>query len=115
MNPVPMNPGDRGFGPMMNRQFLVERAHGQSGHPLGSLLLFLVVALVVAFVVWLVLRMMGSQAGTARSALTGPALAGTSLDDALDTARMRYAEGKIDRKEFLRINADLGASAGPGR
>jgi uncharacterized membrane protein len=110
-----MNPDNGGFGPMMNRQFFVDRAHEHSGHPLGWLFLFVVVALVVALVVWLVLRMMGARTAPAGPALAGSAFAGSSLDDALDAARMRYAEGKIDRKEFLRITGDLSASTSPGR
>ena len=113
MFPRPVTPGGGGFGPT-NRQFFVDRSVGHAGHPLGWLLLFVLVALVVALVVWLVLRMMGPRAVAAGPGLVGPAFVGTSLDDALDAARMRYAEGTIDRKEFLIITADLSASASSG-
>jgi uncharacterized membrane protein len=105
-----LNPANGGFGARINKHFFMNHANGHSGHPFAWLLLFIVIALVVALVVWLVLRMKGSRTAAARPSSAGAAFAGPSLDDALDVARMRYAEGKIDRKEFLRISGDLGAS-----
>ena len=104
-----MNPRDGGFGgdfgPMMNHPYLVEHGHDHADHPFGWLLMFVVLALVIALVVWLVLRVYGPRGHVHRVA--------APLDDALDTVRMRYAKGEIDRKEFLRMIGDLGAPPEP--
>jgi uncharacterized membrane protein len=99
-----MGPGEGGFGggfgPMMNHPYL-EYGRDHADHPFGWLLLFVVLALVIALVVWFVRRAKGPH-----DHVHGVA---ASLDDALDVVRMRYARGEIDRKEFLRITGDLGA------
>jgi uncharacterized membrane protein len=105
MNPRDGGPGgDYGFGPM-NHQFLVERGD-HAGHGLGWVLMFIVLALIVALVVWVVFRVLASRAGGAR-------FVSAPLDDALDVVRMRYARGEIDRKEYLRVSADLGPPLEP--
>jgi uncharacterized membrane protein len=84
---------------------MMER-HGGGGHPLGWLVAFVVLALIVALVVWVVLRALEGRAG--RTAIVaGPA------NDALDVVRLRYAHGEIDRREFLRMIGDLGGSPEP--
>jgi putative membrane protein len=94
-----------GFGPMMNHQIILN-GHQHSGHPFGWVLLFILLALVVALVVWIVLRVRGE--GTAvRQVVAAP------VDDAVDVVRMRYAKGEIDRREFLKVIADLGAPPEP--
>ena len=104
MHPRDSGPGgDYGFGgPMMDHQFLVEHGSRHSDHPYGWVFMFIVLALIVALVVWVVLRVLASRAG-------GAQLVAAPLDNALDLVRMRYARGEIDRKEFLRVTADLGA------
>jgi uncharacterized membrane protein len=90
---------------MLNKPYWVERGGDHADHPFGWLLLFVVLALVIALVVWFVRRAKGP-----RDRLYGLA---APLDDALDVVRMRYARGEIDRKEFLRIVGDLGAPPEP--
>lgn len=96
--------GDRGrFGP---NPYVVN--HG-GHHPLEWLIFFLLLALVVALVVWLILRFTSFRVGAPPLAQA----AGPRLDEALDVVRMRYARGEIDRREFLRLSKDLGEPAGP--
>lgn len=91
---------------MMNHPYWGEQANRHYDHPFGWLIFFLVLALVVALVVWVVLQAGGGRAGQ-RQLVAAPA------DDALDVVRLRYAQGEIDRKEFLRIRGDLGAPPEP--
>jgi uncharacterized membrane protein len=81
-------------------------------HPLAWLLFFVLLALIVAAAVWLVLRLAGRRpllpvAPTAMSS-------GPQADGALETLRLRYARGEIDRDEFLRVSGDLGAAPPTG-
>jgi putative membrane protein len=93
---------------MMNHPYLVENGHRHADHPFGWLLMFVVLALVVALIVWIVLRVIGSRGSQAQSAT-----AETAHDDALELVRMRYARGEIDREVFLRTTADLGGAPEP--
>jgi uncharacterized membrane protein len=103
-----MYPRYGGVGPMLGGPGFVERGRDHAGHPLGFLVLFLLLALVIALVVWIVLQIAQSRRTGAQ-----PAAAGAPLDDALGAARRRYAEGQIDRNEFLRISEDLAGSPPP--
>jgi putative membrane protein len=96
--------GPGGFGPMQDFG-----RHG-GGHPLGWVLMFLLIALLVILAVWIVHRFTRARPGApVLATATGP-----RADDALTTVRMRYARGEIDRDAFLRINADLGGPPEPG-
>jgi uncharacterized membrane protein len=94
-----------GFGPL-NQGGFAEQVHRHGGHPFAWLFVIVLLGLLVALVVWAVLRLT-----SARSAR--PALVAAPLDDAVDIVRLRYAKGEIDRSEFLRVTADLGAAPEP--
>jgi uncharacterized membrane protein len=97
--------GRGGYDPMNG--FVV--VHHGGGHPLAWLLFFfLILALLVALVAWLVVRFLGSRAGGGLVAVTGP-----PVTDALELVRLRYARGEIDRNDFLRMSGDLGAPPAP--
>lgn len=83
-----------------------EHAHHHP-HPFAWLLLLVLLALIVVGAVWLVRRFAGSG-----PAMQGPAVAPVT-DGALETVRLRYARGEIDRDEFLRVSADLGGTPLP--
>ena len=58
----------------------------------------------VAFAIYTLVRLTrGGGAGPLRRA-AGP-------DAAVESVRMRYARGEIDREEFVRVSTDLGAPA----
>jgi uncharacterized membrane protein len=82
-------------------QVFFDHAHDHQGHPvLWLLVLFLFVAL-VAFAIYTLVRL--TRGGTpAATAVAGP-------DAAVESVRMRYARGEIDRDEFVRVSTDLGA------
>ena len=44
-----------------------------------------------------------------RAAATPAAAAAAGPDAAVESVRMRYARGEIDRDEFVRVSTDLGA------
>ncbi len=106
-----MNPRDGGIGPMMNHPFVVEHGHRHADHSFSWLVMFLVLALVVALIVWVVLQVTSRRGGTQLA--MQPAMVGPPVDGALEVVRMRYAEGKIERDEFLRVAGDLGAPVEP--
>jgi putative membrane protein len=71
------------------------------GHPvLWVLLLVLFVALVV-FAIYSLVRLTRGGSSVAAAAPGG--------DAALESVRMRYARGEIDRDTFIRVSTDLGA------
>ena len=65
-----------------------------------GLLLFILVLLVVGYVAY---RLGQNQSSGPRNSR----LSTLQSDEALDLARRRYAEGKIDRDEFERLKRDL--------
>lgn len=78
---------------------------GPMGHPWGGILQtivpLLVLAGLVAVVVWVILR-------TSRQpAPMMPAGGAARVDQALEHVRMRYARGEIDREQFQRMTQDL--------
>lgn len=77
-------------------------------------LLFL--AAMALLVVWAVRRLSAAPPATTAVPATPatPAVppAGSRPDAALESVRMRYARGEIDRDEYLRLVTDLGGSAG---
>ena len=76
-------------------------------HVLAWLFFFLLLALVIVALAWLVLRLTG------RLPEQRPVAAATGGDAALETVRMRYARGEIDHDEFARLTAGLGGGAAP--
>jgi uncharacterized membrane protein len=84
-------------------QVFFDHAHDHQGHPfLWVLLLVLFVALVAFAVYTLVGLTRGGGGGGTASESAGP-------DAAVESVRMRYARGEIDRDEFIRVATDLGA------
>lgn len=100
----PANGFGGGYGPG-NRSIVIAHAQGHD-HPLQWLIAFIVLALIVALVVWVVLRILGSRKAA-------PVVVAGPVDNALDIVRRRYAQGEIDRREFLRMTGDLGGPAEP--
>ncbi len=80
-----------------------DHAHDHQGHPfVWFLLLVLFAALVVLAIYTLIRLTRGGGGGGAAPAAAGP-------DAAVESVRMRYARGEIDRDEFVRVATDLGA------
>lgn len=93
-----------------------EGMHG-GGAWIPTIIGLVVLAGLVALVVWIVLRMTRHEAQAApMSALTmsGPTMSGAGRPDAaLEALRLRYARGEIDRDTYARIAADLGGAVPP--
>jgi uncharacterized membrane protein len=82
-------------------QLFVDHAH-HADHPwLWVLLLLLFVALAVIAALALVRFL--------RTPRTPTVAAAASPDAAIESVRLRYARGEIDRDEFVRVSTDLGA------
>jgi len=87
---------------------------GPFGHsawwaPLQWLLPMLILVAVVGLVVWLIVRSSRQPA----AAMPGAATFAPRPDAALEQTRMRYAQGEIDRDQYLQITRDL-SGAEPG-
>jgi hypothetical protein len=90
------------------------------GHPgwfelLSWLVPLLLVGALVALAVWAMLRLTGRREPPAWGGREPPAWgappgwqAQPRQDAALETARLRYARGELDRDQYLRLVADLG-------
>lgn len=82
-------------------QFFAHQAH--NGHPGFWLLCLVLLALLFAVAVYGLLRLSGrGPTGTT------PAGRPPTGDAALESVRLRYARGEIDRDEFTRVSTDLG-------
>jgi uncharacterized membrane protein len=82
------------------------------GYGYGGVEIFHIIFLVLLFaaitmlVIWLV---RGGRHGGVLHGHSTPVR--TSVDSALQEARMRYARGEMTREEFLQISTDLGGPA----
>ena len=76
--------------------------------PFQTILPLLLLVALVGVVVWLIVRTSRQPA-----AVTPGAAAAPRVDAALEQARLRYAQGAIDRDQYLRITQDL-SGAEPG-
>ncbi len=77
--------------------------HGHhSGHPFFWLLVLVLLAVLFFLAVRAFLRASGRAAGHEAPGVL------PAHDAALDSVRLRYARGEIDRDEFARISTDLG-------
>ena len=86
---------------------------GWWGGPLHLILFLLLLALLVAGVVWLVRHFSGGGLATAAA---GPALMPSppaGPDPAVAALRMRYAKGEVSREEFQHAMEDLGGEDTP--
>jgi uncharacterized membrane protein len=87
--------------------------HDSNWEWIGHLLSLLVVAALIALVVIVVMRLMGrTSLGPPAAASAAPVAAASSSpnDPALAQLRLRYANGEIERDDYLRMASDLGAS-----
>ena len=84
-------------------QVFFDHAHDHQGHPFLWLLLLVLFVALVALAIYTLVRLARGSGGTG----TAPPLGGP--DAAVESVRMRYARGEIDREEFVRVSTDLGA------
>jgi uncharacterized membrane protein len=84
-------------------------------HAWQTIIPILLILILGGALIWLVVRMKAVQADLTRGAATtaGPATP-PPADAALAHARMRYANGEIDRDSFLAIWRDLGGAPASG-
>jgi hypothetical protein len=89
---------------------------------LGWLLLLLLLAALIGLAVWAIMRATGRRGAPGAfgsGAAWSPEWSRQGPDQALQAARLRYAQGEISRDEYARLVADLGgqvpAAAGPPR
>ena len=85
-------------------------------HTWQAVIPILLILILGGVVIWLVVRMNRMEAAPAShraTASAGPPVAAPA-DAALAHARMRYANGEIDRDAFLAIWTDLGGTPADG-
>jgi uncharacterized membrane protein len=83
-------------------------AHDAWWHgPLTFIVILLVVALLIAGVVWLVRRLSVGTTATGVAAGGSAAIAAAGVDPAVAALRMRYARGEVTRDDYLDAMADL--------
>lgn len=78
-------------------------------HWIGMIVFAVLVAAVIALVVWTVVRLTGRQAAHAAP----PPQGWPRSDAAVESLRVRYARGEVGRDDFVRMSADLGAPVAP--
>jgi uncharacterized membrane protein len=84
-------------------------------HWVGGLIMLVLFAVLIGVIIWAVLRITRTEAAKQAVASGPPPLpVGRPEDPALATLRMRYAQGQIDRDEYVRVSADLGEPQPPG-
>ena len=81
--------------------------------PLHLLVLVLLVALLVAGVVWLVRRLSPTVAQAAVPAAAGAPPLALTADPAIVALRMRYAKGEVSRDDFQHTMEDLTGVVAP--
>ncbi len=102
---MPPRGGATPFGPGPGLRAQVVFGHANHGHPVFwflALVLFVALAVLAVYALIHLLRRPAS-ASSAQAAVAGGA------DAAVESVRMRYARGEIDREEFVRVATDLGA------
>lgn len=77
--------------------------HTGASWPIGWLAPILMMLMLAAVVVWAIVRLTRQPV----SGVTSAPFPTPKRDPALEQARMRYAQGQLDREAFLRIAADL--------
>ena len=85
-------------------------------HPwVGAVILFVLFAVLIGVIIWAVIRITRTEAAKQGRASTPPPppVGAAPEDAALAALRMRYAQGEIDREEFVRTSSDLGAPQPP--
>jgi hypothetical protein len=89
---------------------------------LGWLLVLLLLAALVGLIVWAIVRSTGRRGAPSAFGPSGPSgpsgawspeWSRQGPDQALQAARLRYAQGEISRDEYARLVADLGGQV-PG-
>jgi uncharacterized membrane protein len=88
--------------PRHGQQVFLEHAHDHQGHPVFWLLLLVLFLTLAAFAIYALVRL-------ARGGAAPVDPEGTVSDAAVESIRMRYARGEVDRDEFVRVSTDLGA------
>jgi putative membrane protein len=79
-----------------------DHAHGHQGHSALWLLLLVLFVVLAAVAIYALIRLTRGGGALPVTAAAGP-------DAAVESVRMRYARGEIDREEFVRVSTDLGA------
>ena len=95
---------DRRYPPLYQMQG--EHFRNDGFHPLAWLFILLVIALVVFAVYWAIRYM---RRPLAQAAVAG----GVPGQNVLAVVALRYANGEIDRDQYLRMSADLGGPTVP--
>jgi uncharacterized membrane protein len=93
------------------RGFEVTQAH----HWVGGVVMLVMFAVLIGVIVWAVLRITRAEAAKQAMPVAGapPLPVARAEDPALATLRLRYAQGEIDRDEFVRVSTDLGSPQPP--
>lgn len=86
-------------------------------HWMAGVVMLVMFAVLIAVIVWAVIRITRTDALRRGPALTAPplppAVAAPAEDAALTALRVRYASGEINRDEYVRVASDLGVTPTP--